>query len=193
MRRGFKSWCENTAAEYRSHLGLGRDAPLDPRDLADHLGVRVWTPRDVPGLSDHAIEQLTIVDASSWSAATVAANGQHLVILNSAHADTRHRSSLAHELAHLILNHRPARTAVSDEGYLFSDRYDAEQEEEADWLGGTLLLPREGLLNKYRQTRSSEVIAREFGISTKLVDWRLRMTGIIAQVRRAAQWRRRAG
>ena len=76
---------------------------------------------------------------------------------------------------------------------MFSDRYDAEQEEEADWLGGTLLLPREGLLNKYRQTRSSEVIAREFGVSTKLVDWRLRMTGIIAQVRRAAQWRRRAG
>ena len=193
MRRGFKSWCENTAAEYRSHLGLNRDAPLDPRDLADYLAVRVWTPHDVPGLSDDAIDQLTKVDVSSWSAATIAEDGKHLVILNSAHADTRQRSSLAHELAHLILNHRPAHTAVSDEGYLFSDRYDAEQEEEADWLGGTLLLPREALLNKYRRARSSEVIAGEFGVSTKLVDWRLRMTGILMQVRRAAQWRRRAG
>ena len=188
MRRGFKSWCEKTAAEYRAQLGLARDAPLDPHDLADYLDVLVWTPRDVPGLSDQGIEQLTEVDPGSWSAATIAPNGQHLVILNSAHADTRQRNSLAHELAHIILNHRPLRTATSDEGFLFSDRYDAAQEEEADWLAGTLLLPREGLLTVFRRTRSSAVIARKFGVSTKLVDWRLRMTGILVQVRRAGQW-----
>lgn len=193
MRRGFKSWCENTAVEYRLHLGLSRDAPLDPRALADYLGIQVWTPRDVPELSDKSIKQLTEVDPSSWSAVTIATNGQHLVILNSAHARTRQQNSLAHELAHLILNHRPARTTVSDEGYLFCDRYDAEQEEEANWLAGALLLPREGLLDDYRRTRSSTMIAREFGVSTKLVDWRLRMTGILMQVRRAAQGRRRAG
>ncbi len=193
MRRGFKSWCENTAAEYRLHLGLSGDAPLDPRVLARYLGVQVWTPRDVTGLSDKSIKQLTEIDPSSWSAVTIAENGQHLVILNSAHARTRQQNSLAHELAHLILNHRPARTTVSEEGYLFSDRYDAEQEEEANWLAGALLLPREGLLDVYRRTRSSAVIASEFGVSAKLVDWRLRMTGILMQVRRAAQGRRRAG
>ena len=129
----------------------------------------------------------------AWSAVTVAAAGKHLVILNSAHAPTRQRNSLSHELAHLILNHRPVHTAVSEEGFLFNDRYDAEQEEEADWLAGALLLPRDALLAAYRRTRSSETIATQFGVSTKLVDWRLRMTGIPVQLRRTAQWRRRTG
>ena len=194
MRRGFKSWCENVSAEYRSNLGLERDAVLDPRDLARYLDVRVWTPHEVPGLSQASIEQLIETDPASWSAVTLAVNGQNVVILNSAHAPTRQRSSLAHELAHLALNHRAARTTVSDEGFLFSDRFDEEQEEEADWLSGALLLPREGLLNAYRRSRASAVVARHFGVSTNLVDWRLRMTGILMQTQRAARmWRGRVG
>ena len=193
MRRGFKSWCENASSEYRSHLGLNLGDRLEPRDLARHQGVLVRTPHELPGLSSHSIRQLTKIDPDSWSAVTVTAGSQNLVILNSAHAPTRQRSSLAHELAHVILNHRPTTTSVSEEGILFRDRYDTEQEEEADWLGGALLLPREGLLSVYRQTSSSEVIGRIFGVSTKLVDWRLRMTGILMQGRRAGQRRRHAG
>ena len=146
MRRGFKSWCENASSEYRSHLGLDLGARLEPRDLARHLGVLVRIPNELSGLSRQSIRQLTIVDPDSWSAVTVAARGKNLVIVNSAHARTRQRSSLAHELAHVIPNHRPSKTRVSKEGILFRDRYDTEQEEEADWLGGTLLLPRGGLL-----------------------------------------------
>ena len=193
MRRGFKSWCEKASAEFRSHLGLGLAERLDPRDLARHLGVLIWTPHDVPGLSSRSIEQLTKVDPGSWSAVTVAAGGQNLVIVNSAHAPTRQRSSLAHELAHVILNHRPATTSVSDKGLLFRDHYDVEQEEEADWLGGALLLPREGLLSVYRRSSSSEVIGQIFGVSSKLIDWRLRMTGVLVQAKRAGRWRRRSG
>ncbi|MYI06919.1 MAG: ImmA/IrrE family metallo-endopeptidase [Gemmatimonadetes bacterium] len=192
MRRGFKSWCETASRDYRSQLGLGLADRLEPRDLAHHLGVLVLTPQELPGLSNRAIVQLTKVDPRSWSAATVAARGRHLVVLNSAHAPTRQRNSLTHELAHVVLNHRPANARVSEEGFLFRDHYDAEQEEEADWLAGALLLPREGLLSAYRRTSSSEVIGRIYGVSTKLVDWRLRMTGILTQARRAGRWRKRA-
>ena len=193
MRRGFKSWSERTSGEYRSQLGLNLAEALEPRELADHIGVLVWTPRDVPGLSTGSIEQLTETDPSSWSAVTVAAGGHHLIIVNSAHAHTRQRSSLAHELAHVVLNHRPAEARVSEEGFLFRDRYDTEQEEEADWLAGALLLPREGLLSVYRRNSSSEVIGRHFVVSTKFVDWRLRTTGILLQATRAGRWRKRAG
>ena len=193
MRRGFKSWCERTSGDYRSQLGLDLADALEPRELADHIGVLVWTPLDVPGLSTHSIEQLTAIDPSSWSAVTVAAGGHNLIIVNSAHAPTRQRSSLAHELAHVVLNHRPAEARVSEEGFLFRDHYDTEQEEEADWLGGALLLPRDGLLSVYRRYSSSEVIGQHFGVSTKFVDWRLRMTGILLQATRAGRWRRRAG
>ena len=193
MRRGFKSWSERTSGEYRSQLGLNLAEALEPRELADHIGILVWTPRDVPGLSTGSIEQLTETDPSSWSAVTVAAGGHHLIIVNSAHAHTRQRSSLAHELAHVVLNHRPAEARVSQEGFLFRDHYDTEQEEEADWLAGALLLPREGLLSVYRRNSSSEVIGRHFRVSTKFVDWRLRTTGILLQATRAGRWRKRAG
>ena len=193
MRRGFKSWCENASEEYRSQLGLNLADRLEPRDLADHLGVLVWTPRDVPDLSKQSLKQLTTIDPDSWSAVTVAAGGQNLIIVNSAHPRTRQRNSLAHELAHVVLNHRPATTSVSDKGFLFRDHYDGEQEDEADWLAGTLLLPREGLLSVYRRASSPEVIGQIFGVSPKLVTWRLRMTGILAQARRARQRGRHHG
>ena len=193
MRRGFKSWCENASREYRSQLGLNLADRLEPRDLADHLGVLVWTPRDVPDLSNQSLKQLTTIDPDSWSAVTVAAGEKNLIIVNSANPRTRQRNSLAHELAHVILNHRPATTSVSDKGFLFRDHYDAEQEDEADWLAGALLLPREGLLSVYRRASSAEVIGQIFGVSPKLVTWRLRMTGILMQARRAGQRRRRAG
>ena len=189
MRRGFKAWCERASREYRSHLALGLEDALDPHGLARYLGVTVWTPQDVPSLSSHSIKQLTRIDPSSWSAVTVAAGGRNLIILNSAHSLNRQHSSLAHELAHIVLGHRPATTSVSERGFLFRDRYDAAQEEEADWLAGALLLPRDGLLSVYRRTSSSETIGQVFGVSTKLVDWRLRMTGVLVQARRAGQRR----
>ena len=76
------------SGEYRSQLGLNLADALEPRELADHIGVLVWAPRDVPGLSTGSIEQLTEADPSSWSAVTVVAGGHHLIIVNSAHAHT---------------------------------------------------------------------------------------------------------
>ena len=107
MRHGFKAWCENTAAEYRSSLGLALDVSLDPRELARHLGVEVWAPEDVPGLSGASLQQLTARDPDGWSAVTLKVVDTYLIITNSAQALTRQRNSLAHELAHLILDSRP--------------------------------------------------------------------------------------
>ena len=190
MRRGFKSWCEKTSADYRAQLGLSLNEPLDPRALAAELGVLVWTPHDIPHLSKESLIQLTRIDSASWSAITIAVENKHLVILNSAHADTRLNNSLAHELSHIILNHRPATASVSAEGYLFRDKYDHEQEDEANWLAGALLVPREGLRQGYSDTAVTAQLAVRFGVSAQLILWRLRMTGVVVQSRRAAGRRR---
>ena len=105
MRRGFKSWCERTAAEYRQTLRVPITAALDPRILAEHLDVRVLMPEDVLGPADVSLTQLTVIGRGSWSAVTISQRGIRLVILNSGHPETRQANSLAHELAHIILNH----------------------------------------------------------------------------------------
>ena len=182
MRRGFKSWCERAAAEYREALGVPMAAALDPHALAEHLNVRVLMPENVPGVAPVNLRQLRgVAGQAGWSAVTISQGGVRLVILNSGHPSTRQANSLAHELAHVILNHTSDEVSLG--GFLFRNNFDKEQEDEADWLAGCLLLPREGLLHAYRSKRSPAALAQHFGVSQKLVNWRLRMTGVIRQSR----------
>ena len=185
MRRGFKSWCERTAAEYRQTLHVPIDMALDPGALAALLRVRVTTPEELPALSAASCRQLIEIDAASWSAVTVSQGSAHLVVLNSSHSPARRASSLAHELAHIILNHVSDQVQLSCEGLLFRTTFDKEQEQEADWLGGCLLVPREGLLRMCLRLRSHVALAEHFRVSEQLMAWRLRMTGVEKQVRRS--------
>lgn len=189
MRRGFKAWCERVSEEYRRALGIPLHAVLEPEILARHLEVLVWQPKDIPGLSDEVLNQLMVVDSDSWSAVTLRVDDAGVIIVNSAHAATRRRNSLAHEIAHLILEHEPTRIDVSKKGYLLLSSYEGEQEEEADWLAGSLLVPREGLRWAYRSSQDSLVLASRFGVSEQLLQWRLRMTGILVQTKRARAYR----
>ena len=184
MRRGFKAWCERTSREYRSSLRVPLAGPLDPRWLADLVDVRVTTPERIPGLSRAAVVQLTETDRDSWSAVTISNNGRCLVVLNSGHSPARQTSSLTHELAHIILNHTTDRAVLSDEGFLFRGSYDASQEEEANWLAGCLLVPRDGLLAVGRRNSDRGYLASRFGVSRDMIAWRLRVTGVSMQLRR---------
>ncbi len=191
MRRGFKAWCENAAADYRAALRLRLEEPLNPEDLAAHLGVMVWRPEDVPELPINSLQQLTIHDRDSWSAVTLRLSNTNLTIVNSTHPPTRQRSSLAHELAHLILDHEPDRIDLSPAGHLLLSSFEREQEDEANWLSATLLVPRAGLRVAYQSTRDSQTLADHFRVSLDMMNWRLRMTGIAKQVRHASNWSRR--
>jgi Zn-dependent peptidase ImmA (M78 family) len=78
---------------------------------------------------------------------TVCWKSKYLIVMNSAHPATRQSSSLMHELAHLIIGHKPARLDVTPDGMMILSTYDKQNEEEANWLAATLLLPREALFN----------------------------------------------
>ena len=56
-----------------------------------------------------------------------------------------HRSMRTY-VEHRILNHTSDDTDMSREGFLFRNRFDEEQEDEANWLAGCLLLPRRGVV-----------------------------------------------
>ena len=184
MRRGFKSWCERTAAEYRRTLGIPLGAALDPRALAAALGVRVAAPEELPGIPRDSLQHLTRAGADQWSAVTISQGGTRLVILNSGQSRARQASSLGHELAHIILNHSSDRVQLSDQGFLFRASFDREQEAEADWLAGCLLVPREDLLRAWWRMPETSALASHFGVSEALITWRLRMTGVRKQTRR---------
>jgi Zn-dependent peptidase ImmA (M78 family) len=115
---------------------------------------------------------------------TLKDDGITLIVLNPSHVPSRQPNNLMHELAHIELNHQPARVDVSETGLLLLSDYSDDQELEADWHAGALLVPREGLLKMRTQGASIADIASYFGVSELLCQWRLRMTGVDAQMRR---------
>jgi hypothetical protein len=146
LERGFKSWAERTAASIRSELSLSPKECLNPRQLATYLQVNLCTPTDIEGLPAEAMHQLLVVDPSGWSAITIERSGSALIIYNPTHSDGRQASDITHELAHIVLGHKPATLIMSHDGSLVMRSYDQKQEEEANWLAAALLLPREALL-----------------------------------------------
>jgi Zn-dependent peptidase ImmA (M78 family) len=184
VRHGFKAQSERSAALARTSLGLKPNAPIDPWNYAKHLAVKVLE-FNLLDLSSQAKRQLTITDGDSWSAMTLQADGTFAIVLNPSHALTRQRCDLMHELAHIELRHSPARVEVSESGLLLLSDYSDEQEQEADWFGAALLLPREGLVRLRSARKSAAEIAVHYGVSEALCQWRLRMTGVDTQMRRA--------
>jgi Zn-dependent peptidase ImmA (M78 family) len=184
VRHGFKAQSERSAALARTTLGLKSNAPLDPWEYAKHLNVTVLHFETL-SLSKQAKSQLTIRDGDSWSAMTLQEADKFTIVLNPCHALTRQRSDLMHELAHIELRHSPARVEVSQSGLLLLSDYSDEQEQEADWFGAALLLPREGLVRLRATRKSPAEIAAYYGVSEAMCQWRLRTTGVETQMRRS--------
>ena len=184
FERGFKTWCEKYSTDKRQALGVASSAPLNAVALAKNMGIRVWTPKDVPGLSDISLSVLLRNDGKSpscWSAVTLVIETKVVVILNSSHSAARQASDLTHELAHRIRGHEAHEVSVTDEGLMLLNNYDKQQEEEADWLSGCLLLPREALLSVKRRRLTETVAANEYGVSAKMLSYRMAMTGMNRQ------------
>jgi Zn-dependent peptidase ImmA (M78 family) len=183
FKRGFKSWCETVSAALRSELGLQPIDPMDPFKLAAHLDVVVWRFDEIPGIPADVVATLR-ADSDSWSAATVCVGIRSAVILNSEHSARRINSDLTHEMSHIVLAHTSARVDVSADGLLLLSTYDRAQEEEANWLAGCLLVPREPLVVARRKKLSVEEIAVRFGASSDMVNYRINVTGVDEQIRR---------
>lgn len=177
MRRGFKAESERLSEAARASLSLGPLDKLDPWVYADSLGAYVVGADELDLAPQHAA-QLLERDPDSWSGMTLAEDDLLLVVLNSAQSRRRQASTLMHELAHSILDHAPASVQVSPAGLVLLSDYSDEQEEEADWLGGALLLPTAALLHHRSRGMSITDIARHFGVSDDLCHWRCRMTGV---------------
>jgi len=184
FRRGFKSWCETTALQFRTALGLKAPDPLPAERLAAHIGLRVVDIGLIPGLRADALQQLTVADPSSWSAVMLTLGDSKVVVLNPSHSDGRQSNDLMHECAHVVLNHAPSKALRAATGALMLSAYDKQQEAEADWLAAALLLPRAALLRIVQSGVSSEEAAYQYRTSQALLRMRLNQTGVNLQMRR---------
>jgi Zn-dependent peptidase ImmA (M78 family) len=59
---------------------------------------------------------------------------------------------------------------------------DPDEEQEANWQAGCLLLPRSLLLSAAKQGLDAAGIAESFGVSESMAGFRLRTTGVLRQL-----------
>ena len=180
LRRGFKSEAERIASRVRTELGLKASQPVAPKAIAKLLGIEVRAGDEL--IPRERFDRLENIQPGSFSACTFRPSPDRVVIVyNPLSGESRQRSDVAHELAHIILNHELSRVERIGEVTFLS--CDPAQEEEAGWLSGCILLPRELLLAEVRRGSSAKDIAKKCGVSDKMARYRLDVTGVARQNR----------
>lgn len=178
MRRGFKADAERLAAKVRDEMGLGISDPLDAIELAGHIGVAVRPADELTTLAKlRALEEL---QPGAFSACTFQVNGRSTVVYSPLASKGRTQSDIAHEIAHILLGHEVK--AVETLGGVSFFTCDADEEQEANWLAGCLLLPRALLVDAARRGLDSAAIARDYAVSEQMAAFRLRTTGVTRQI-----------
>lgn len=181
--RGFKTKCENISVEIRKELGLEKYDPLSPDALAEHLGVYLLEPAGIEYLSTESLQQLLRKDRNSWSAVTISYLDTDIIVYNPTHSPWRRSSDIMHELSHIILGHKPSQIVfLTPDSQIALRDYDQDLEEEAIWLSGCLLLPREALLTIKHSGLSASRARHEYGVSSDLLTFRMNITGVNYQV-----------
>jgi hypothetical protein len=192
LRRGFKKDANALTREVRADLGLTPVDPLDPFALAGFLEIPVRPLSDLREWAMEAVHHLMERDPSAFSAVTIFEGHRKTIWHNDGHARVRQRSNVAHEIAHALLFHTPG----SDPDPIHARPWDRSVEDEAQWLGGALLVPEEAALALARAGTDAITGATQYGVSTEMLMYRLNVSGALihaVRARRRVESLRRAG
>ncbi len=180
FRRGFKTEANEIAQEVRSELHLRPIDPLDVWALARHLEIPVHPMSVLRERAASAFHHFSHVSPSVFSAVTVFDGPTKRAIYhNDIHSPERQASNLAHELAHGLLLHPPT-PAIDDRG---CREWDQTIEDEANWLGGVLLITEQAALLIARKGLSLSKAAAIYRVSEQMVRFRLNVTAAQQRVR----------
>ena len=116
-------------------------------------------------------------NSNDWSGATFLCDDQPVILFNGNHSDARNESTIMHELSHIILNHSPIIDDRLRHLGLMLRNYDEIHENEANWLGGGLQIPFDGLVTALLNNKSPESIASQYFASVEMAKFRINKSG----------------
>lgn len=178
MRRGFKAEAERLAEKVRGEMGKRPSDALDAIELAQHVGAEVRAADTLT--SRGKLETLEELQPGAFSACTFTIGNRHVVVYSPLANEGRTQSDIAHEVAHILLEHE-VKVVETVGGHSFFT-CDADEEQEANWLAGCLLLPRPLLLAAARRGLDAAQIAESYRVSEQMAAFRLRTTGVMRQL-----------
>lgn len=184
LPRGFKADAERNSLRFRQVLGLKSHEKMCGFDLAEHLEMKVFTPEELfPKATDLTCLIGTFEKNNGWSALTMNnSSGKKIIIHNNLHAQARQQSDIMHELAHQICEHEYPAQRENIKLPFYMREYNAQQEEEANYLGSVLQIPREGLIWSLKRGMNIDEIASYYTASKSMVIFRINSTGVKKQL-----------
>jgi hypothetical protein len=191
---------ELRALGLRDFAGVEADQPLDPFMLAEFAKLLVVDFEQIKGLSGESREHLLGDAADEWSGGACSRplpNGWKIVILNPAHGLHRNRATLMEEISHVFLGHQANRLAVMSgppaaaggpgtSSKVLARDYNKADEEAAYAVGAAALVPFAALHRAVLAGHTAEQIARRFGVSRQLVEYRIKVTHLWAEYKDAS-------
>jgi len=167
---------EKLGLRVRSFLNLGIHERLDPYKLAELIGLRVISLKDVIGLPDDV--KLVLMNSShAWSggATPELPDGSRVVIINPMQSQGRRAATLMEEVCHTLFDHKHSQiTLTPDSDNKYRD-YNDLIEEEAYSVGAAALLPYHALDCDLSRGVVIKSIANHFGVTLSLVKYRMRV------------------
>ena len=186
LRRGFKTEANATASEIRAELKLHSIAPLNPWELANHLEIPVMTLSSFGPTIPTAVAYFLEKDTKAFSAMTVFDGTRRAIVYNDSHSKSRQASDISHEISHGVLLHTP-RQVFDGSG---CRDWNEDEEDEANWLAGVLLITEAAAISVVRRGLTIEQAAAEYCVSTQMMRWRINATGAHTRVNRTRNYRR---
>lgn len=174
LRRGFRKEAREITLEVRAELGIGVSDALDPYALAELYGIEV-VDLSHPCLPPESVRHFTEERPHVFSGALVPLRPSGAFILeNHVHHPRRRRATVAHEMAHVLLEHPFGLTLTDENGCREGV---AEIEREATELSGELLIPTDAARAAALKGWSDQSVARHFQVSVPLARWRMNASG----------------
>lgn len=169
---------EEMAEEFREDLGVRPDDALDALRIRID-DVAVFVPSDIEELDPQSEAHLTGAASGMWSAMSVPIdleNDRWAILRNDNHTIERQRVTYLEECWHIMLGHKLTKIAKITDSY--GRTYDSDEEHDAYYLASASLLPKAAVSACVANGDSSEAIAQKFGVSSQLVEYRIKRLGL---------------
>ena len=173
-----KDQLEGIAGSFRRDLKISTEDPLDSLHV-NVEGVRVIKLTHSQCFDARTMRKLRHEACYEWSAMSVPLDRvmtSWVVLLNDCHTVERQRVTLLEEYWHILMGHKLTKVARISEVY--GRTYDQAEEHDAYYLASASLLPREAVQGAVSEGRSAADIAKRFGTSPELVEYRIKRLGL---------------
>ncbi len=182
LRRGFKASANRISVRLRRGQGLPAHAPIDLAVVAARLQIEIVPLSSFEAAFPKAVRQLVHLDNGAFSAATLPIDDfKRIIVHNDSHHCHRQRNNISHELAHVLLGH-PFTLPIDASGCRNVDR---DLEDEASWLGATILISNEAAFHIVHRALDTETACQIYGVSQPLLRMRINASGAMIRIQRS--------